>query len=151
MIRKYRDDKSSATHIRLGVGLILYSEKSLLLEQRIDCKKWGLIGGSVEIGERVETSITRECLEETGISIEENQLSLLGIYSDVNQYRIIHYPDNCFHAIDVIYSCKISKDYNIKKSEESIDISFFQFNKLPENIVPCALDPIVDFINLLDK
>ena len=81
----------------------------------------------------------------------ENQLSLLGIYSDVNQYRIIHYPDNCFHAIDAIYSCKISKDYNIKKSEESIDISFFQFNKLPENIVPCALDPIVDFINLLDK
>lgn len=146
MKKKYNTDKLSATHIRLGVGLLLYSENKILLEKRIDCQNWGLIGGAVELGERVEDSIIRECYEETSIIIKEKDLNLLGIYSDIKQRRIIHYPDNCFHAVDVIYSCRIDEKVEIRKSFESLDIDFFLFNNLPRNIVPCAIDPISDFL-----
>lgn len=151
MIRKYRTDKSSATHIRLGVGLILYNKNQLVLEQRIDCKKWGLIGGSVDIGETVEEAVIRECFEETSIKITKNELSLVGVYSDINQFRIIHYPDNCFQAIDIIFSCEISKESKLRKSNESIDIDFFLFDDLPKDIVPCAKDPICDFLKIFKR
>ena len=74
-----------------------------MLEHRTDCNKWGLIGGSVEIGEQIEETALRECYEETGLIIDKKKLIFLGLYSDINQKRIIKYPDNCFHAIDVIY------------------------------------------------
>ena len=147
MIKKYHKDKLSATHIRLGVGLLLHSDKKILLEKRIDCRNWGLIGGAVEIGERVEESVIRECYEETSIVIQEEDLELLGIYSDIEENRIIHYPDNCFHAIDVIYSCRIDEKVDMKKSFESLDINFFHQESLPNDLVPCAINPIKDFIN----
>ena len=88
---------------------MLYSENKNLLEKRIDCQNWGLIGGQLNLEIRVEDSIIRECYEETSIIIKEKDLNLLGIYSDIKQRRIIHYPDNCFHAVDVIYSCRIDE------------------------------------------
>ena len=81
MLKKYNTDKSSATHIRLGVGILLHSKNKVLLEKRMDCMNWGLIGGAVDIGERIEESIVRECYEETSIYIQEKDLLLVGIYS----------------------------------------------------------------------
>ena len=71
------------------------------------------------------------------------------MYSDINQHRIIQYEDNCFHAIDIVYSYQILEN-NIKiiKSNESIEISFFSIKSLPKDIVPPAKDPINDFIKL---
>lgn len=146
MFKKYHNDKFSATHIRLGVGLILHSQNKILLEKRIDCGNWGLVGGAVEIGESVEQSIIRECYEETSLIIEEKDLLLLGVYSDIYESRIIHYPDSCFHAIDVIYSCKIDERVHARKSIESLDIDFFYFRSLPNDLVPCAIPPINDFL-----
>ena len=103
MYKKYLNKIDSANHIRIGVGLILHKDKKLLFERRVDCNNWGLIGGGVEVGENLETAAIRECLEETSIKLEKENLKYLGIYSDISQFRIIKYSDNCFHAIDVIF------------------------------------------------
>ena len=147
--KKYLKEVNKATHIRLGVGIILHTEKKLLLELRSDCKKWGLIGGAVEIGEETKKTAIRECIEETSIKINKNKLKLLGLYSDISEYRIIEYPDNCFHAIDIIYTYKISDNVKLKKSSESLKLSFFTCSDLPLNLVPPAKKPIYDFIKLL--
>ena len=148
MNKKYLKKKELANHIRLGVGLVLYKENQLLLEERVDCKNWGLIGGRVEVGESIEDAAVRECFEETSIKIKKEKLKLLGIYSDINQYRIINYPDNCFHAIDVIFSYQVDKNIALKKSEESIEVKFFKISNLPIDIVPPAKQPINEFIKL---
>ena len=148
MVKKYLKDSKYADHIRIGVGLILHSKDKLILEKRVDCKNWGLTGGGVEVGETIEDAATRECYEETSIKLKKEKLKLLGVYSDVNQCRIINYPDSCFHAIDVIFCYQIDQEVNIKKSEESFDVRFFKINSLPNNIVPPALKPIEDFKNL---
>ena len=151
MLKKYNTDKSSATHIRLGVGILLHSKNKILLEKRMDCKNWGLIGGAVDIGERIEESIVRECYEETSICIQEKDLLLVGIYSDIRQMRIIHYPDNCFHSIEVIYSCEIDEEVKIRKSFEIIDVKFFYNYFLPDNLVPWSVEPINDFLRKNNK
>ena len=107
MYKKYLNEKNLANHIRLGVGLVLHKDNKLLLEERVDCKNWGLIGGGVEVGENIEDAAIRECFEETSIKLKKEKLVFLGIYSDVEQFRIIKYPDSCFHAIDVIFSYEL--------------------------------------------
>ena len=145
--KKYLTNAKYASSIRLGVGLLIYKSKKLLLEKRKDCKKWGLIGGSVDIGESIEDAAIRECIEETSIKLKKENLKFFGLYSDINQHRIIKYSDNCFHAIDIIYSYQlIENNLSITKSNESIDVDFFSIKSLPENLVPPAKDPINDFI-----
>lgn len=146
MYKNYLKNPNLASHIRLGVGIIIYNGKKILLEHRTDCKKWGLIGGAIEIGEQVEDAAARECYEETSILINKKELYLFGVYSNINQKRIIQYPDNCFHAIDLIYKYNLKKIQVFKKSRESIEISFFPFDNLPNDLVPPARDPINDFI-----
>ena len=90
----------------------------------------------------------RECFEETSILLNKEELKYLGIYSDINQFRIIRYPDSCFHAIDIIFSYKLTKEVILKKSKESLEIGFFSIKSLPKNIVPPAQYPINDFIKL---
>ena len=151
MYKKYLSESKLATHIRLGVGIILHSDRKILLEKRSDCLQWGLIGGSIEIGEEVEETAVRECLEETSLIIKKRDLNFQGIYSDCKQNRIIQYPDSCFHAIDIIYTCKTDESKIIIKSEESLEISYFEFKSLPLCIVPPAKLPINDFIKKYHK
>ena len=150
-MKNYLNKPELASHIRLGVGIIIYYRNEILLERRTDCKKWGLIGGSIEIGEKVEEAALRESFEETSLLLDINKLYLLGLYSDINDRRIIQYSDNCFHAIDIIYKYKLEKKEDLKKSKESLELAFFQYNDLPEDLVPPAKSPIKDFIKLLSK
>jgi len=147
--KKYLTNAKFASSIRIGVGIIIYCSDKLLLERRSDCLKWGLIGGGVEIGENVKDTALRECFEETSIKLKKEKLEFLNLYSDINQHRIIQYEDNCFHAIDIVYSYQIlENNLKIIKSNESIEISFFSIKSLPKDIVPPAKDPINDFIKL---
>ena len=148
MQKKYLNQPNLADNIRLGVGIILHTQNKLILENRVDCNNWGLIGGGVEIDEQIENAAIRECYEETSIRLKKEKLKILGFYSDIRQFRIIKYPDNCFHAIDVIFHYKIFDNVSICKSNESNDIRFFSIDSLPKNIVPPARDPINDFIKL---
>ena len=149
MYKSYLTNTNLASHIRLGVGIIIFYNNEILLEHRTDCKKWGLIGGAIEIGEKIEEAAVRECYEETSLEIEKSKLCFLGIYSDINDRRIIQYPDNCFHAIDVIYKYKLENKKDLKKSKESLEILFFPLNDLPNNLVPPVISPINDFINTI--
>ena len=148
MFKKYLNQRNLANSIRLGVGIVLYTKNKLILENRVDCNNWGLIGGGVEIDEDVENAAIRECFEETTIKLKKSQLKFLGFYSDIQEFRIIKYPDSCFHAIDLIFHYKIHDDIFIKKSPESNEICFFNVNSLPENIVPPARAPLNDFLKL---
>ena len=145
--KKYLTNPKYASSIRIGVGILIYKSEELLLERRKDCKKWGLIGGGIEIGESIEDTALRECIEETSIELKKENLKFFGLYSDIKQYRIIKYEDNCFHAIDIIYTYELlGNNFTIKKSNESMEISFFSFKSLPKDLVPPAKDPINVFI-----
>ncbi|MBW4604289.1 MAG: NUDIX domain-containing protein [Calothrix sp. FI2-JRJ7] len=44
-------------------------QNRLLLQHRKDNKQWGLIGGSMSVGESLEETARREAYEETGLEL----------------------------------------------------------------------------------
>ena len=136
----------SNTTIRLGVGvIILDNESRILLEKRSDNGIWGLPGGAIDPGESVINATIREAKEETNLDVEID--GLLGIYSEPSDGRIVTYPDNgdVRHLVDVVFTALVMVSGQMKKSDESLDLKFFQPDLIPSSIVPLAIQPIRDY------
>jgi len=148
LYQRYQNKIKGYEKLRIGVACAIIDGKSLLLEKRADCGWWGLIGGSLETGETVEECALREVLEETGLKLKIEKLKLFSIYSDPKDRRILQYPDNRVHLIDIvfIYNFSVSK---VKTSSESLAISLFNLEDIPKEIVPPARPIIEDICKYL--
>lgn len=133
--------------LRVGVGVALIDEKSrLLLELRSDVSMWGITGGKLDPGETPKQCGIREVDEETGIRLQEDQLEFFGIYAQPEDGRILQYPDNRVHLLDIVFKAKICSASKLQLSSESTELSFFSVKNIPRDIVPPAQRPIEDLI-----
>ena len=145
---RYQKIFNGQEKIRLGVAVALINqENEILLEKRSDCGWWGVTGGKLDLGETVKDCAMREIKEECNVLVESKLLKLVGVYSDPEEGRILQYPDNRVHLIDVVYFYKRNY-FELKKSHESLELKFFNFNNLPELIVPPAVKPLNDISNI---
>jgi len=146
---RYQKSFNGQESIRLGVAVALINEKNeILLEKRSDCGWWGVTGGKLDLGETVQDCAVREIKEECNVLIETKLLRLVGVYSDPKEGRILQYPDNRIHLIDIVYILKRSY-FELKKSHESLELKFFTFDQLPDLIVPPAIKPLEDISNII--
>lgn len=130
------------TIVRVGVGVIVCNSRGqILLEKRSDCGWWGLPGGRIEPGESVIQAALREVKEETGLEVEIIQL--LGVYSEPTG-RIVTFPDNVVHLVDIVVVARIISG-ELRCSIESEQLQFFEPTTLPSEIVPPARVPLQDF------
>lgn len=110
-------------------GALFDHDNKLLLQKRGDSKKWGLLGGAIELGENFPMALKREFYEETKIKISVNKL--IGIYTDKTHTIKYKNGDVC-QPIVVLYKviAKSKIDINVKNGE-TLDLSFFDKNNLP--------------------
>lgn len=101
---------------KVGVNAIIVNENNeYLLEQRMDDKCWGIIGGWCEVGFSPEENIKREVFEETGLIVEiEKQI---GIISRTPNQHQLH---TSYH---ILYKCKVVSG-KLKKSYESENLAW---------------------------
>ncbi|MEC0668324.1 NUDIX domain-containing protein [Priestia flexa] len=121
-------------HIKAGVaGIIFDKTQRVLLMKRADNGLWGIPSGHVEPGETVEEAIIREISEETGLKVKVNRL--IGVYSDpVSQ--VFSYPNGkVSHFITTCFECEVVGGTLIRENEETLDVNYFDFNHLPENLL----------------
>ena len=145
---RYQKFFNGKEKIRLGVAVALINKKNqILLEKRSDCGWWGVTGGKLDLGETIQDCAVREIKEECNVLVESKFLKLIGVYSDPEEGRILQYPDNRVHLIDIVYIFK--RDYfELKKSHESLELRFFNFDNLPDLIVPPAIKPLEDISSI---
>lgn len=127
---------SPRTKFSNGIGVaILDDQGRVLLELRQDCELWGLPGGKLDVGESYREAATREVLEETGYTVELQEI--LGVYSDISEGRIITYLDNFdeVHLVEPVVTARIVSG-ELKKSPESLELRWFAFDELPQEICP---------------
>jgi 8-oxo-dGTP pyrophosphatase MutT (NUDIX family) len=117
-----------------GAAVLIFDQgDNLLLQRRQDNQQWGLIGGSMDIGESLAETAIREVKEETGLTLD--QLDWFDLFS--GQEFIYEYPhgDVVVNVTAVYISRKYRGTIKIDEKEVS-EICFFELNKLPENISP---------------
>jgi 8-oxo-dGTP pyrophosphatase MutT (NUDIX family) len=134
--------------IMTGASVILLdSHNRLLLQLRTDNNCWGLAGGSLELGEKLEEVAKRELYEETGLIT--NSLKLFNVFSGEEYYYKYPHGDEVFNVVTT-YICT---DYEGKLKTDGIevhDLRFFDLHELPTTISPPDLPVIKAFINQLN-
>lgn len=109
--------------------LIFNKEGKVLLQQRVDNKKWGLPGGSMEMGETFEDTAKREVFEEVNLKVEN--LELFNVYSGEDLHYI--YPNG--HEVYIattIYICREFSGELKLDEEETLDAVFYSKDNLPK-------------------
>lgn len=127
--------------------LIVNDRNCLLLQHRKDNQQWGLIGGSMEIGESLEETARREVLEETGLELDE--LEWFGLFS--GQELIYEYPNGDI-AVNVVavYTAQRFRGELKADEEEAHQVCFFKLSELPKDLSPPDRPVIKQFLRSLD-
>lgn len=109
----------------LAVIVAVIDNGKVLLTKREDFEVWCLPGGSVEEGESVAEAGVREAKEETGLDVELT--GLVGVYSRVGGMW------NDVHAI--LFRAKPIGGELRLQAGETIEVAYFPFDDLPEEIL----------------
>jgi len=113
--------------------IVVNPQKQILLGLRSDNHCWGYAGGSIELGEQLETAAARELFEE--FQITAKSLELYGVFSGEDMFY--EYPNgDQVYNIDTVFICY---DYEgIPKADgvEQVDVAWFDPDELPDQISP---------------
>ncbi|WP_271814062.1 NUDIX hydrolase [Clostridium beijerinckii] len=120
--------------------------KRPLIQLRTDNKKWGLPGGSIEIGEKVEETAIREVKEETGVTICLKDLKLFGVFSGERQHYIYPHGDEVYNVVTVFTTNVYGGELQID-NQESSSLEFFEIDNLPIDISPPDIEIIEKYIS----
>ena len=117
-----------------GAAVLIFDQQNrLLFQHRRDNQQWGLIGGSMEIGESLAETARRETLEETGLSLKE--LTWFDLFS--GRELIYQYPhgDILVNVVAAYISRRFHGKLKVNK-QKGYELSFFDLKKLPVDISP---------------
>ncbi|WP_276530786.1 NUDIX hydrolase [Floricoccus penangensis] len=125
--------------ILIGSNIILENEDGHVLLQKRTNGSWGLPGGLMEIGESLEETAIREVYEETGLEVTD--LKLVNTFSGP-QYQFTLENKDQIYVVTSLYKVISYKESMNLESDETLDLKYFPYNSLPENME----DEYIDYI-----
>ena len=134
--------------IMVGAGVFVYKDGKVLLQKRRDNLCWGVHGGCIEMGEKVEDAAKRELYEETGLIA--NKLELLGVFSGENMmYTYPNGDEVCIIGID--YVCRDFSGDLLPQTDETLELKWFDIADLPKDISPPDVEPMAAFVEYISR
>ena len=97
------------------------------MERRTDCGRWGFVGGAIEAEESLEQGLRREVLEETGLTVTDEEL--FAVFPGPS--RVVRYPDgNVVRLMTFVFKARIEDFGALRRSDESEELRFFRLEEL---------------------
>lgn len=104
--------------MKLAVDLVIRRMDEVLFIKRKNDPFKGMLalpGGFVDEDESVTQAAIRELFEETGVRIEERDLRLIGVFSDVNR-------DPRGRVISVAYNCQVLSKTRARAGDDAAEV-----------------------------
>jgi ribosomal protein S18 acetylase RimI-like enzyme len=96
----------------------------------------------------VEETAKRELYEETGLIA--NKLELLGVFSGEELFYT--YPNgDKVSILDTVYLCEDYSGETIRETNETVDLQWFPFDELPDNISPPVKPVLIQCVEKLKE
>ena len=109
-------------------GIILIDDKVLIIKRKSEPNKgkWSIPGGVIKLGEKIEEGLKREVFEETGLTVEINNLIdiIEKVFKDDNGRIIYHYV-----ILDYLCQCVSGE---IRVSSDAEDFMMVGMDELNE-------------------
>lgn len=119
------------SRVSVGVFTVIPDERArVLLCHRTDFDLWNLPGGRLEAGEMPQAGVIREVREETGLTVEVQQLA--GVYSNATRGDLV-----------LVFRCCIAGGA-LTPSDETDRFAWLDSHTLPPNTAPRHVDRIRD-------
>ena len=129
--------------LRAAVYLILLKDSKVLLSRRYNTGwmdgKYSLIAGHFDGNESVSNSMIREAWEEAGIKVDKTTLkpaTVLHRYSTDQEYMDFFFVATNWKG-----------EPEIKETDKCDEMTWFDLNDLPENILPHIVEAIKNYQN----
>lgn len=122
--------------------LVLIKNEKILLQRRFNTGfqdgKYSLPAGHVEKGETFTLCVAREVREEVGVNLKAENLKVIHImHRDSRADFPQGVAEDINERVDVFFACEIWEgEPKIMETDKCDDLSWFDLNKLPENIIP---------------
>jgi 8-oxo-dGTP diphosphatase len=100
---------------------------------------WGLPGGHVELGERLDAAALRELKEETGLAANLDDLMFVRIANQPRSKE--HYLQTCFVLT------KYEGEPTNREPDKCDELKWFNPNDLPENIFEPHMSLLITYLN----
>jgi 8-oxo-dGTP diphosphatase len=145
-VKYMRERIGSDLLVMVGAAAIIVNDAGeVLLQLRSDTHTWGPPGGALEPGEEPADAVIREVFEETGLVVMPERL--VGIYGGPDM--VFTYPNGDKTAItSITFACRVVGGALQADGEESLDLRWFAFDELPDDIAPWIRQRIVHALTL---
>jgi ADP-ribose pyrophosphatase YjhB (NUDIX family) len=129
-VRWLRARVGPAKVILVYASAIIPDERGqVLFQRRSDFPWWGLPGGVLERGERLQDCLVREVREETGLRIVPQRL--IGLYSSPD-FDVTYPNGDQVQQVTACYACQPPDDTPRPDGDEILELAYFPPHRLPE-------------------
>lgn len=109
-------------------AIIIDERGRVLLQRRGDSGDWGLPGGAMELGERIDQSIVREVREETGLKVRVERL--VGLYTSP-EFDWVYPNGDQVQFVSALFECQVSGGALHADGDETLELAYFAPDALP--------------------
>jgi 8-oxo-dGTP pyrophosphatase MutT (NUDIX family) len=125
-----------------AAGAVVKDGKILLVRRHNLSKTWGIPGGVQELGETITETAHREILEEVGLDLQPTVL--IGVYS--GPAWDIDFPEGGgIQQLTLFYQMEGPVSEIVIQESEVSDWGFFSPEEMPENMMPCCRQKVLDW------
>lgn len=131
-----------------SAGCCIIKNNKILLQKRNDDNKWGIHGGSLELGETFLEALERELKEE--LNVRPINPKFVDIYSGRDMHYI--YPNN--DEVYTILMLYLVKEYegSLKAADDEVSkLKWFDMENIPQNLHEPDIKPIYAAIDFYKK
>lgn len=106
---------------RFGAAVIMMYQGKILLQQRKDNLRWGIISGDIRDTETFKDCAIRRTIEETNIHLKDYTVSQFKIFDDPT--RIVSFLDgNIYRVVSVAFYAELQEEVALNPGKHGFDL-----------------------------